>query len=787
MQTTPDCPEEHVLLAFAANGLDSAAAQQVREHLVNCEHCRSRSLENSATAPADPVAASATALDPNDTPALDDAEFGFLTRSANEGGLGRLNEYEVLGIVGRGGMGIVFKAFDEQLQRPVAIKMLARQLAAGPKARNRFIREARAAAAINHPNVVTIHAVSETEGVPFIVMEYVEGRSLAQRIAAPEPLEMIDVLRVTVQIAEGLAAAHGQGVIHRDIKPANIMLANGIERVKITDFGIARVALDQSDLTSLGTVMGTPSYMAPEQVDGDPVDARTDLFSLGCVIYAMVTGKSPFQSGHVLDVLRKVVEHTPAPLYQANRAFPRELSNITMRLLEKDPDERFQTAAELAELLTRHLAEFQQAQADNLRNPPTARRRFASLRHPRTLFAGGAALCLSIALGIWWLRPPTKVDDVPRPNPPAHAPPADQILQAGAEGSAKPPNQPPPSSERKPERLLDLTVAKTGDAQFRSLNEALERAAPGAVVRVLDDAVYDEAVSLSNPDRWKGVTLEALKGATWKSSTALSLATIAGTSGITLRGFRMEPADQQHAVIVVGSCSGLVLEQLEMNHSSKASFACVVFNPGTCGTPDSQIVLRRLRMQCGNIGIALIGSSEQPIAWVRVEECRFAAPNIFQGAQLTLEHAVHDIVITRNLFTTGLAGVGLAVDGPHQMQRLAVRQNTFFRVQRWLSLHHTPLEQDDIAIESNLILDSHEIYLLGQDLGRVAGQWFRNNWWERSADFNVAQAEVAATIKTSVPLLSRKPEDSQFLQPTTLLLPEHVGALLPPATPVNRE
>src|SRR5205823_1838085 len=193
---------------------------------------------------------------------------------------------------GRGAMGVLVRAYDTQLCRTVAIKLMSPQLMLNSHARERFFREARAAAGINHPNIVTIHAVSEHAGVPFLVMEFVGGRSLMDRIRSDAPLKPIDTLRISAQIASGLAAAHQQGVIHRDIKPANIMLEDSIERVKITDFGLARVSMEQSDLTSQGVVVGTPAYMSPEQVNGEPLDSRSDLFSLGCVMYAMTAGYS---------------------------------------------------------------------------------------------------------------------------------------------------------------------------------------------------------------------------------------------------------------------------------------------------------------------------------------------------------------------------------------------------------------------------------------------------------------------------------------------------------------
>src|SRR5262249_26994940 len=196
-------------------------------------------------------------------PALD-----FLETSRKPGALGRLGHYEVLEVIGQGGMGIVLRAFDEKLQRVVAVKALAPALADSGSARQRFVREARAAAAVTHDNLIDIHAVEDAGPVPYLVMQCIDGKTLQEKLDRSGPLELKEILRIGLQIAEGLAAAHRQGLIHRDIKPANILLDNCIERVKITDFGLART-VDDASLTQSGLVAGTPLYMSPEQARGE--------------------------------------------------------------------------------------------------------------------------------------------------------------------------------------------------------------------------------------------------------------------------------------------------------------------------------------------------------------------------------------------------------------------------------------------------------------------------------------------------------------------------------------
>jgi WD40 repeat protein len=289
----------------------------------------------------------------------DDLSLDFLSAPHRPGALGRLAHYEVLEVVGRGGMGVVLKALDEALQRVVAIKVMAPQLAATVSARKRFTREAQAAAAVRDDHVIDIHAVDEANGLPYLVMECVNGISLQERLDRGGPLELKEVLRIGMQAACGLAAAHKQGLIHRDVKPANILLENGVQRVKLTDFGLAR-ATDDASLTQSGVVAGTPQYMAPEQARGEPVDHRADLFSLGSVLYAMCTGRPPFRAGTTMAVLKRVCEDTPRPVREVNPDVPDWLCAIIDKLHAKDPADRFQSAGEVADLLSQHLAHLQQ-------------------------------------------------------------------------------------------------------------------------------------------------------------------------------------------------------------------------------------------------------------------------------------------------------------------------------------------------------------------------------------------------------------------------------------------
>jgi WD40 repeat protein len=265
----------------------------------------------------------------------------------------------VLEIVGRGGMGIVLRAFDDKLHRVVAIKVLLPALASSSPARQRFVREARAAAAVTHDNVIDIHAVEDAGAVPYLVMQFIDGRTLQEKLDRTGPLPLKEILRIGLQVAAGLAAAHTQGLVHRDVKPANILLENSVERVRITDFGLART-VDDASLTQSGIIAGTPAYMSPEQANGAKIDPRSDLFSLGSVLYTLCAGHAPFRAETTMGVLRRICEDTPRPVGEVNADVPDWLEAILARLHAKNPADRFQSAAEVADLLGRHLAHLQQ-------------------------------------------------------------------------------------------------------------------------------------------------------------------------------------------------------------------------------------------------------------------------------------------------------------------------------------------------------------------------------------------------------------------------------------------
>ena len=260
------------------------------------------------------------------------------------------DRFQVVRILGKGGMGTVYLARDPRLERTVALKVLHSEGLEAADRRARFLREARNAAAIRHANVATIYEVGESDGLPFIVMEYCEGETLSQRIRR-RPLEAAEFLNIARQLTVGLAAAHEGGIVHRDLKSANVILEPS-GQVKILDFGLAKALHRDMPVASIdsttGHMFGTIHYLSPEQARGQPADERSDLFSLGVVLYQMATGQLPFNADAALLVLEKIRGSEPEPFVPLDSVFPPAAARVIGRLLKKDPKERYQSARELA-------------------------------------------------------------------------------------------------------------------------------------------------------------------------------------------------------------------------------------------------------------------------------------------------------------------------------------------------------------------------------------------------------------------------------------------------------
>lgn len=343
--------DAHRLSTFLDGRLMADEEQDLIVHLDECSHCREKLEQNAAKEIGWAEVNTLLSPLPLDEP-LVPAEgseqelplpvrqvLNLLAPTDDPSSLGRIDGFEVLGVVGAGAMGVVLKAEDRTLDRIVALKVMNPSLAASGTARARFAREARAAAAILHPNVIPIHAVSASHELPYLVMPYVTGTSLQQRLNSEGPMSLPEILRIGSQLAAGLSAAHKTGVIHRDIKPSNVMLDTGVETALITDFGLART-IDDATLTRSGAITGTPEYMSPEQARGEAIGFSSDLFSLGSVLYSLCTGRPPFRAQTAFGVLRRISDNEPRPIRDVNPDIPHWLVELIDRLLSKNPTQR---------------------------------------------------------------------------------------------------------------------------------------------------------------------------------------------------------------------------------------------------------------------------------------------------------------------------------------------------------------------------------------------------------------------------------------------------------------
>jgi len=750
----PSCPDRNTLRALARGDLTDPPRAAVRGHVDGCRECAEavRALVGEEARRA-PVTVTRLGSDPGDvangstvpyrsTPASGPAAVlrwvrGLLAEPTLPDALGRVGGYEVVAVLGHGGMGVVLRGWDPRLRRPVAVKLLIPQLAAHPVARARFEREARAVAAVRHPNVVGIHEIGEQGGLPYLVMEFVDGHTLADRFR-DGTLDAPTLVGFARQVADGLSAVHARGIVHRDVKPSNILVEAGTDRVVITDFGLALLGREGSDLTSAGHVLGTPSYMAPEQVRGDRADHRSDLFGLGCVVYAMAVGRSPFP---VVQSPGRPAWGPPRPLAELRPDLPAGLSDLVRQLLAEDPADRPPSAAAVRDRL------------DGKPAPPANPPR----RPRRRLLAGAAAAAVAGAA-------------------------AAGVLGRGVSGlpgwAYRDPRPAPGPADRVPRTL---TVAQTGGAEFRTIGDALALAAPGDTVRVLDAGTYREAVAFSTP-RLASVTLEAAARATLAPERVEYAVTIKNTPGVVLRGFRFESPADQIAVVVLGP-TGALLEDLTFDQPPHATPAAVYVCQGAGPALGQPNRIRNSTFRCGKRAVVVDGNAGA-VGGVEVAGNRFLRGEV----HVVVCRAVEDVSIRDNLFCRGDA-VAFDLDPPSKNVR--VSNNTCWLTPRWLRVLSRGFP-NDVSVFNNLVLEADAVELpAGVDAPDLARAWsIHHNRWEPTPRTDHARAGAVAEVVGPVDLISRDEDDPNFLRPPPGSplgsggaggeLPAHVGAV-PPA------
>ena len=370
MQARAKCPDRDSWYRFHAGSLVTAEVDELADHLSDCSSCLNVMHSMKTDDLFAPLRQQTPSLSDQETwdhiseelirrlhdmllltgehastesyhPVEDDLDF--LDPPQQEGEIGRLGSYRLLKNLGSGGMGIVFLAEDVKLKRKVALKVIKPELAKRPSAGERFLREARAMASVKNEHIVAIYHVEEHDQLPYLVMELLEGETLAQRLAREGRLAVSEAVRLSQQLCRGLAAAHEKGLIHRDIKPENLWLTP-TGQLKMLDFGLAKGMNVDQRLTLSGTLVGTPTYMSPEQARGEPADERSDLFSLGCVMYRMLTGKAPFAGKSLSETFAALETKEPELPSKFNPLLPATLSNLVLRCLEKNPIARFESA-----------------------------------------------------------------------------------------------------------------------------------------------------------------------------------------------------------------------------------------------------------------------------------------------------------------------------------------------------------------------------------------------------------------------------------------------------------
>ncbi len=678
------CPDDTALTQLIADALLVDEQNRIDAHLSECAACRQRMEAMTDVAGLSKVLSAAHAqsmtesahlrlaidrLNDSATQRNGDAATLALPRpmrgplsqlqpTTRSGFIGRLGDIDIRRVIGRGGMGIVYEGLDAALDRVVAVKVLSPHLLADPEAKSRLLREARAAATLTHESVVAIHAITEADGMPALVLQYVPGESLAERIERDKKLPFDDVVRIGIQVARGLAAAHDRGLVHRDIKPGNILIADcgsqiadwktqpsanddaispsgAVQQsairnpqsaisIKIADFGLAK-HVGTASITQEGVLTGTPAYMSPEQAAGAAVDAHSDLFSLGVVLYHASSGKLPFPAESPFVLLNQIRTMEPQPLRDLNPELPEWYCLIVHRLLAKQPEQRIGSAAELAELLERQTT--------------VSRRTRSEIRLVNVLFAFTIlALVCGLALQYWPSR-------------------------------SQPELSPPPLTG-----FVVDDVAKS----YSSLTEAVDAAPDNGTITIFGDGPYSSpTIGIDN----KRLTIRAAPGHAPKFVPAFRgkggpTRFIYSSADLTVEGLSVDwpnpapplgPKEDAPERCVIG----VTLNRLTV---SRCHVTCGEF--GICvGANSSNLVVSHCHLSATHVA-ACIGWRPTSAQAVRIEHCMLEGHIGFFIGQAELPEPAA-LIIENNTIVADRA-IRFVLDAqPKQVVNLAVRRNVF--------------------------------------------------------------------------------------------------------------
>lgn len=808
MPNPTSCPNVEILKAFALGYTAEVDAAEIETHLADCPACIAV-LDQ--TGIADPLVAAVRTASPAEADSADrvfvdrlqavgrpadpaqttdfslrastanhplsvsdhDTEEGiaFLAPPLEPGEIGRLGPYRVLSQLGHGGMGMVFRAEDPGLRRPVALKVMRPRVAASAVAHRRFLAEAQAAAQFRHDHVVTIYQVGEDRGVPYLAMELLDGESLEDRLQNVGRISAVEVCRVGRETAQALSAAHAVGLVHRDIKPANLWLDSASGRTKVLDFGLARAAASDAGVTASGFIVGTPAYMAPEQARSESLDGRADLFALGVTLYRAATGVLPFQGRDAVSTLLAVTTRTPVCPNSVCPEVPAELSSLIMRLLEKNPSDRPATAAEVAT----ELAQLERQLTTSPSSSP------ASPRRPWPMVAAGFFAVVLILAGITVIirdKDGRKIAEVDVPEggrievgPDPSASPASTPMMKPAEGPINIP-EPPPLAEWLKGRDI-VTVAQDGSGRFKTIQEALNAVRPGQVVKVLDRATYRERLELSYT---RDIGLVSEHGATLELAGWLEQEVKVGhifteLEGFRLHGFRIHyPNDDGRIGFRLTNCRGVVLEN--------CNFTCVTQIPikdrlGCVMSFDFDESYRSPTPQTirGNrFGGCLSIHSRSDSTCAIIHRNDFTGR--FEGAHLTIGGGRGDTVVVRDTVFDDMAMHGDVYVSALGLKRLEISNN--------LLSGRTPIGFFDsiaagrVVIRNNLHIRTYLGFLASgaeKHLDAVMRDWQidHNAYAEATTDFGwkVPMADLpkgAGDILGPVKFLSDEPAHSDYLR-----------------------